>query len=194
MFEFDRDRHEYRLDGVAIPSITNLLRPIYEAELSHIPDQDAVEAARERGTKAHAEVERFNRGECDEFESGYTLAWSRFCAATGFKATHVEYSTYHPTLKFGCTIDALGTLADGRLFLPDVKTGSKYKWTPLQTAGQAMALSAHGICERNVLRANIYLFEKGGEWTYRIDEHDDPGDFQALFAFINWQRAKDRYS
>lgn len=192
--EFEESTHTYRLDGKIIQSISQILRPLSERILSAIPDQDVVEAARARGVEAHASIDRLNKGLCDRYESNYTEAWAKFCDATGFTPTHSEYRTYHPSILFAATIDVLGTLPDGRQMLIDVKTGSKYKHLALQTAGQAMCLSAHGLCDRNVLRANVHLFEKDGEWTYKIDEHNDPGDFTALFNFIGWQRAKERYT
>jgi len=192
-FHFDRERHIYTLDGVIIPSITNILHVFSDRELSHVPDQDVVEEARKRGQQAHLDIERFNKGLCDQFESGHTMAWAKFCEDTGFKPTHVEHSTYHPGLRFGCTIDVLGTLPDGRQFLPDVKTGSKYKYLPLQTAGQAMALSSHGICPRDVLRANVYIKPKGEGYSYTIDLHENEGDFEALKNYIGWSRVRDLY-
>lgn len=193
-FRFDEDTHTYWLNEKVIPSITQILSPLAMANLSHIPDQDIVEAARQRGVEAHASIDRFNKGECDAYESNYTMAWARFCESTGFKATHSEYRTYHPSILFACTIDVLGTLPNGKQMLIDVKTGTKYKYLSLQTAGQVMALSAHGLCDREIPRANVHIFEKDGEWTYKIDEHNDPGDFTALFNFIGWMRAKERYT
>jgi len=193
-FTFDKPNHVYRLDGDFIPSLTNLLSPIYMPGLSHVPDQDVVEAARKRGTIAHDEIDRMNKGLCDKYESDYTLMWSEFCNAVGLRVTHSEYSTYHPSAKYGTTIDVLGTLGGTRAVLIDIKTGSKHKWHPLQTAGQAGALSLHGLCDRTVLRGNLRLIEKSGVWSYWWDEHGDPSDFNALHDFIGWERAKERYT
>lgn len=192
-FTYDDDLHEYRLNGVRIESITNLLRPLYEARLSHIPDQNVVERARERGSKAHKDIERMFLGECDQYESNYTMAWQKFCDSTGFVATHCEMPTYHPSYPFGCKIDMLGKLGDGTQVLIDVKTGQSQKWHTLQTAGQAMALSYHGFCDRSVLRGNVLLYEKDGEWTYKFDEHSDAIDFKFLHSFLGYEQLKGRY-
>jgi hypothetical protein len=191
-FTFDAENHRYELDGEILPSITNILRPLYEANLSQI-NPDVLEAARLRGVQVHLSIERYSKGECDEFESNYTMAWHKFVVATGFKAEIVEVPTYHPTLKYGCIPDVLGRLPDGRQMLVDLKTGGKYKWHTCQTAGQAMALSYHGMCDMSVLRANVHLFEKNGEWAYSIDEHPNARDFKFLFNFINYERMKEDY-
>ena len=191
-FTFDATNHRYELNGEFIPSLTNVLSPLYEANLSQI-NPDVLEAARQRGVQCHLDIERYSKGECDEFESNYTMAWHKFIVATGFKAEIVEVPTYHPTLKYGCIPDVLGSLPDGRQMLVDLKTGGKYLWHPAQTAGQAMALSAHGLCDRNVLRANVKIHEKNGEWEYSIDEHLDAIDYNFVFYHINYHRLKDRY-
>lgn len=192
-FTYNPELHEYRLNGKVIPSLTNLLRPVYEPRLSHIPDQEKVEEARERGTKAHKDIERLILGDCDEFESGYTEAWAKFCRSTGFVASQCEQPTYHPSLLYGCTPDVLGTIHGRTPILIDIKTGGKHKWHALQTAGQAAALSLHGLCDRSILRGNLHLFWKDGVWDYSWDEHQDPSDFPALHNFIGWERSRSRY-
>lgn len=192
-FQFNADDHTYTLDGKPIPSLTLLLRTLSDRILSHVPDPEVVERARIRGTLAHAQLERFNKGECDRFESGYTMAWAQFCDDVGFKPTHTEYRTYHTGLWMACTIDVLGNLPSGQQMLIDIKTGTKYPHAPLQTAGQAMALSSHGICPRGVLRANVYIKPKGEGYGYTIDLHENEGDFEALKNYIGWSRVRELY-
>lgn len=182
--EFIPEGHIYKLRGQVIPSLSEVLRSYSEPRLSHIPDPDIVEAARERGVIAHAETQAYDEGRGDRFESSYVEAWADFRDVTGFTPTLIEVPTYHPSMKYGCTLDRLGTLKDGTQIIIDIKTGSKYKWHPLQTAGQAHALSAQGYCERNVMRANVYL--KDGKWNFV--PHDDPADIANFFhIFMAWK-------
>lgn len=192
-FLFDEPSHTYTLDGKPIPSLTLLLRTLSDRILSHVPDPDVVERARLRGTEAHKQIEMLNLGQCDRFESGYTMAWAQFCDDVGFSPTHTEYRTYHAGLWMACTIDVLGNLPSGQQMLIDIKTGTKYPHAPLQTAGQAMALSSHGICPRDVLRANVYIKPKGEGYNYEIDLHENEGDFKALESYINWHRVRENY-
>jgi len=115
--------------------------------------------------------------------------------STGVKPTHIEFPIYSAHWRFACTIDVLGTLPDGRMFLPDVKTGAKKKWLPLQTAGQAIALSSHGLCPRDVTRANVFLHQDG---TYTLDIHESPIDFIALAGLLcgdsRWDDLEERYA
>lgn len=196
-FTFDEASHTYTLDGKPIPSLTNVLKVLSDRILSHIPDPEVVERARLRGTEAHKQIEAMNLGGGDRFESGYTMAWGQFLEDTGFKPTHTEYRTYHTGLWFACTIDVLGNLPSGKQMLIDIKTGAKYPHAPLQTAGQAMALSAHGICPRDVMRANVYLKPKGEgydyDYDYEVSMHENEGDFRALESYINWHRVREDY-
>lgn len=192
-FQFNADDHTYTLDGKPIPSLTLLLRTLSDRILSHIPDPEVVERARVRGTEAHKAIEAMNLGGGDRFESGYTMAWGQFLEDTGFKPTHTEYRTYHAGLWMACTIDVLGNLPSGKQMLIDIKTGTSYPHHPLQTAGQAMALSSHGICPRDVLRANVQLFPKGEGYDYKIGTHENEGDFEALTHYIGWHRVRENY-
>ncbi len=194
-FTFDPVKHEYRLDGEVIPGITQVLGFLSQRSLQDIPDQDVVERARERGVAAHKSVEAYSRtGEVSN--DPYLPAWIAFVKSTGFKPTHIEFLIYSARWRFACTIDVLGTLPDGRMFLPDIKTSSwKPKWHPLQTAGQAIALSSHGLCPRDVARANVYLHQDG---TYTLDIHESPIDFIALAGLLcrdsRWADLEERYA
>lgn len=189
-FHFEKETHTYTLDGVVIPSLSDLLRPIVGDKYTSIINQDAVEEARQRGVLAHKETEDYDNGVGDPYASTYTEAWMKFREDTGFTPTHIEYSTYHPSLRYGTTIDRLGTLEDGSPVLVDIKTGQKAKWHPLQTAGQVRALSLHGLCDVNTTRVNVFLKKDG---QYAIDTHDDPADIQNFWHIVMAQRCRSLY-
>lgn len=193
-FTFRAEDHSYHLDGERIWSITQILGFLSQRSLQDAPDQDVVERARERGVAAHRAVENYSRtGEISN--DPYLPAWMAFVKSTGFKPTHIEFPIFSAHWRFACTIDVLGTLPDGRMFLPDVKTGAKKKWLPLQTAGQAIALSSHGLCPRDVTRANVFIHQDG---TYTLDIHESPIDFIALAGLLcrdsRWADLEERYA
>jgi hypothetical protein len=191
-FHFARDTHVYTLDGEVIPSLSEVLRPITEPLYSNIPDQQKVEEARENGVQCHLDTERFDRGDCDEYESKATEAWAAFREATGFAPTHIEYSTYHPVMRYGTTIDRLGSLADGSVVLIDIKTGSSAKWHRLQTAGQLLALHHQGICDRmETARYNVVLNKDG---TFKVVEHPNNAvDIKHFLVVHGWPEVKEEY-
>ena len=191
-FEFDRERHIYRLDGAIIPSLSELLRGITEPIYSHVPDQSVVEAAKIRGSQAHLDTELFDKGEVDHFVSPNAAAWREFRSATGFTPTHIEYSTYHPTVKFGTTIDRLGVIGKTQ-WLIDIKTGTPSRWHALQTGGQALALSAHGIVSRDVRRANVVLSANGPAGEYAIHLHEQPFDVNYFYHYAQVQKWRHLY-
>lgn len=66
---FDAERHEYTVDGKAVPSVTQIVAPL-GADYDDNDDMELVfEAAADRGTTMHAYIEhRLQGGEIDDFE------------------------------------------------------------------------------------------------------------------------------
>ena len=86
--EFDAEKHQYRVDGNIVPSVTQLCAPL-GADYDE-PDDDmlelTVEAAADRGATMHAYIEhRLSGGEPEDFElpsqyQGYADAVELFLA------------------------------------------------------------------------------------------------------------------
>lgn len=68
--DFDQEKHQYRLDGVPVPSVTQIVAPL--GEDYDEPDSAlelTIEAAADRGTTMHAYIaHRLMGGEPEEFE------------------------------------------------------------------------------------------------------------------------------
>lgn len=123
---FYEELHEYVLDGVSVPSVSELMEPLRSREYQDIP-YDVLEKAAERGTAVHAATERIDKNEAFEFPEewfGYLEAYR------GFLREHeVEWTATEKPMgsrKYGCagTVDRIGKI-DGALALLDIKTTSK---------------------------------------------------------------------
>ena len=62
---FEPGAHKYTLDGVALPSVTTVLKGVGLIDYSMIP-QDVLLKASRRGTAVHQALEYFDREELDE--------------------------------------------------------------------------------------------------------------------------------
>ena len=63
--EFDEDTHTYLVDGIIVPSVTQLLSKKFPNKYSNIPP-DVLRRAAERGTAIHKSIEDYCRGIGDE--------------------------------------------------------------------------------------------------------------------------------
>lgn len=105
LLAFDELTHTYTLEGVRLPSVTQILQRAGLIDFSKIPGPILL-AARDRGAAVHRAIHYLNEGDLDpDFEHEfpeywpYVAAWINFVTATGFRCataddvpelTHVE--------------------------------------------------------------------------------------------------------
>ena len=123
--EFDERKHQYSVNGVVIPSVSEIIGPITYTQYS--VQQNAVDQAAHRGTKVHALTELYDRGDLEEEstiasdEALYLMAWIKFLHDYQPKWEFIEMPLACRT--FAGTIDRIGTI-DGQLAIVDIKTTS----------------------------------------------------------------------
>ena len=108
--EFNEERHEYRLDGKIVPSVTQILRPLMD--FSGIPP-DVLEHKRQIGTAVHKAIELDLLGELDETSvapalAPYFGAWRDFKSEFGVKdGTTTEYRVCSKIHGYAGTVDLI---------------------------------------------------------------------------------------
>ena len=124
-FLFDEDTHTYTLDGVVIPSVTEICAPI---TCGKYPPVGVVQQAAARGTRVHELCALYDMDALpDEIEAGlvgYVKAWAAFCRDYKPVWTHIElplYGLLDTGLPFAGTLDRIGEI-DGRTRVVDIKT------------------------------------------------------------------------
>lgn len=126
---FYDDKHVYEVDGVRVPSVSEIIRFLSREEYGDI-NQYTLDNAAERGTAVHkACYEILRHGDCevDDGIVGYVRAFVAFCKEHKVKAIHLEKAFAVDTLYAG-TIDFYGEV-DGELAVVDYKTVSAVKKT-----------------------------------------------------------------
>ncbi len=107
---FDETLHRYTLNGEVLPSVTQILKPLYD--FSAVP-VDVLRRAGEFGTAVHKAVELYLKDDLDE-DSIDEPIYNCLMAYQAFEADHydifdetpiVEQIDYHPKLKYSGTPD-----------------------------------------------------------------------------------------
>lgn len=175
MLTFEAEKHEYRWNGVIVPSVTQILSAVLG---DRYPETAAVERAKDRGTIVHETIALDLAGDLDEESvdpqvAPYLAAARLFCRECEFKPTLWETRRYSVGAMFAGTVDAANDCD-----LVDWKTGGEDPAHAIQTAAYAVLL---GIEPRR--RLAVYLRDDG---QYRIGNHTnfkrDRADFLTLRA------------
>lgn len=110
---FDKETHRYTIAGRTIPSVTQVLKRLYDWD--GIPDA-VLEYARERGSMVHKACELLDCNDLDYDDLDaqlvpYMQAWKSFKQATGFIPKHIEQPFYSERLGVCGTPDRVGVLS-----------------------------------------------------------------------------------
>jgi hypothetical protein len=197
---FDADRHVYTIDGIEIPSVTQVLNEERFIDFSRVP-ADVLAEAQRRGTYVHQVLHYylegdFDLGDCDVRFRGYIDSALEYLARANKKplrnadgaAIAVEYRFWHQARMFAGTIDYLGWDPDGVLSIDDWKTGEPSDVAaPLQTAAYEVGVrdcllpTLPSVHYRNkpIRRRAVKLFGDGKPGRPMV--YTDPRDLSMFF-------------
>lgn len=186
---FNEERHEYHVEGVRWPSVTQILDPLLE--LDGIP-RAALEAAARFGSHVHMATDLFDKGQLDEEAldphlQRYLLGWKKFLKESGAEVLESELRVAHPRLKYAGTLDKIVRWRSSAHVL-DVKTSAEVPWTVgMQTAGYRDALHNYDtfleVGERlSTVRLCVHLKPDG---VYRLIKLSDSRDLNNFISCLN---------
>lgn len=184
MLTFDEKKHEYKLDGLVIPSVTQIIKAAGLINLDYVGPQLLKEKA-DLGKKVHLTTELYDRDSLNINELHPTLkeyldGWIKFKEDYNFTPTEIELMSAHHLYKFAGRIDRIGFIAKD-LTLLDIKSGSKQKSNAIQTAGYALLYDQDKKkTEQIKKRMVVYLLPEG----YRVESHTDPNDKNVFLAAL----------
>lgn len=191
-FTFNEADHSYTLDGVRLPSVTELIHPLTERFYMGIP-AGVLETARQRGKDVHTACQLDDENDLDESTlepeiGGYLEGWRKFRSDTGAIIVLNEKPIYHRTMRYAGTPDRVVGIKD-ETWLLDVKaTADVLPVVHVQLCGYARMLSESGMHIHH--RAALHLRPDG---TYRLIEtpHDEihvhDSAFMGLLAAHRWR-------
>lgn len=183
--------HRYTLDGVEIPSVSELCRFI-SREVYGTVAQYTLDMAADRGTRVHKATEAldvYGKVEVTDDIAPYVQAYLKFRQDHDIKWNMVERSIANKSERYAGTVDRYGTL-DGAKALVDLKTTytvhkrlaiaqlNLYRWM-IESEGHA------------VEKQYILHLKKDGYKLVEIEKNDDvPSALLTLHRLMEKKRRK----
>ncbi len=145
---FDPCGHTYRLNGLVLPSVTTLMKPLSNVVYQTV-DPKVLEKAANRGTAIHNAAENYAKFGIEDVPSvlaGYFDAFREWWDLRKPEPLATEYRIYHKILRYAGTAD-LVCLINGKMTLVDYKTSAQVnsKLCAVQLEGYDRAFESHGI-------------------------------------------------
>jgi len=109
---FNEEDHEYKVDGVVYPSVTEIIRFLYR-ELYDTVIQSRLDRAAERGRavhKASEALDKYGKVECDEDIAPYMMAYKHFLQDYKPDWIEIEKPHFHKEYLYAGTPDRFGKI------------------------------------------------------------------------------------
>lgn len=175
--DFDEEKHEYRVNGKKVPSVSEILAPLSGHKYSAL-NPSVLAAAAARGTAVHEACEALDYGMDPEISpeiAGYIKAYKEFLRDYFPKWEMIEqivtaYKVYpeqmppEDCVMYCGTVDRYG-LIDGTPSVVDIKTYASMDTDALLTASCQTQLYARAIQGPYAKRYVVHLKKDG---TYRL--------------------------
>lgn len=197
MLDFDADTHRYRLDGVAVPSVTTILTLANLDGMADVPVEWLEDAAL-RGHAVHLACELWDEGTLDETALDPRLAarlaaYQRFRAETRWDLEFVELPVASRVYRFAGRPDRTFWLSATERGVVDLKSGPVGDAAKLQLGAYAVALQE--TWGRPYRRFALELRDTGDyrlhpEFTDRHDVHDFLAAVRVAHRIVRQGRAE----
>ena len=106
---FDDRRHIYRLKGIELPSVTQVMKPLSDETYRSVEPR-VLNRAADKGTAVHNAIENyisFGIEDIDPEFSGYFIAFLRWYQEFNVKPIASEYRLYHKFMGYAGTADLI---------------------------------------------------------------------------------------
>lgn len=129
-FSFNEELHQYKINGIEIPSVSRVLSEARLSDMSMVPDH-VLKTSSEFGKAVHKVIELYCQSKLDFSNLSpplipYVEGWKNFVEDFGYKFKRAEIRGYHPFYMYGFTIDTEGEITKGKYIgdvIGDIKSG-----------------------------------------------------------------------
>lgn len=186
--KFDEVSHRYTYDGVILPSVTQILKPISMIEYARV-DPETMRIKAELGTAVHSCIEYLIDDDLDE--SSIDLSWLPYIQAWKTWRDFYKPKFWFKELRLGCsyfcgTIDCVCEI-NGELVVIDWKTTEKLmKTTGPQTAGYELVARCWLNLPSMLNRAVLQLKDNGQFVFKRFTDVQDYTILENLLMINQW--------
>lgn len=183
MLTFNKQLHEYKYDGVVLPSVTQILENVGLSDFSAVNSR-VMQIAQERGSFVHLATQLFDQGELDESTvdpelSGYLDGWKAFVSDFKPKFTAIEKMICNLDFGFAGTLDRIAVIKRKKTLI-DIKTGVKSKAHEVQHGGYSLIEPVNAAW-------TVYLSQNG---KYTVEIHDLPRAKRTFLAALTIYKYK----
>ena len=183
---FDDATHTYRWNGVVVPGVTSILKPL--SGYGQVPP-NILQAASEFGRAVHLACELDDLALLDEDHLDpalvpYLQAWRKFSLEHEVSWEQIEKPGYHQMLRFAGTPDRVGTV-NRRRAVVDIKTTAEL----MTTVGPQLAAYAQITDPQFGMTLERIGVQLKGDGTYHAQRYTDPTDwpvFASLLTLRAW--------
>lgn len=187
MLTLDVATHTYRWSGRVVPSVSELISPLYAGAFDSIK-ADVLERKRTLGTALHMATELLDRemldlATVDPAVAPYLAAYEKFVLERRPKWSLIEKMDCNPALGYAGTIDRAGTF-DGcpEPAVVDYKTVAVlHPAVGVQLAGYARLIA------KGIRRFALQLLPSGDYRLVEFDKPDDDACFMACLGLYHWR-------
>lgn len=193
---FQDEGHKYFLDGIEVPSVTQVLEPL--TDYSRVPPT-VLEQARQIGTAVHRACSLLDADDLvvDSLDArlvGYVEAWKKFKEETGFVVELNEQRVHSRIYRCAGTLDRVGVfraVVGKPRAVVEIKTTADFmpSFGPQLSAYHYMATECELIKRgASVKRIAVQLRPDG---SYRLMHYDDAADFSVFtscLCLFNWRK------
>ena len=183
--EFKPENHTYWLDGMMIPGVSELMRPLSESMYRKV-DKTMLDAAAARGSAVHEAIENFAKfgiEDCEPELQGYFDGFIRWFNENRVEVIASEVAVYNKTYRYAGTVDLLCKVR-GETWLVDVKTTAQVNemLTSVQLSAYSAAFASHGI--KIDRKAVLHLKRDGKSQIHIADKAKDAEAWMTFGALL----------
>ena len=180
--KFEDSLHQYSVDGIVIPSVTQIMKPLSQNEYEGIGEK-TLEAAAQKGSAVHGAIENWIKFGIMDIEpefQGYIDGFLNWWDSYKPEVIGSEIKTYHKIMWYGGTVDLLCRI-DKDICLIDYKTTFHLlqKNCAVQLEAYSQALASQGV-ETNT--KYILHLKKDGKWDFRPFLRNDTKSWRVFTA------------
>ena len=189
---FEESNHIYTLNGIVLPSVTTLMKPLSDTVYDSI---DLDKAAR-KGTAVHSAIETYNKFgiiDIDTEKKPYFDGYLKFTEEHSVKAYGSEVRLYHKELLYAGTADMFANV-DGVLTLIDFKTSHSVSdmLCGVQLEAYGRAFKSHSL-DFDIQQKAIVHLKKDGSYGLHIFKVNDTECWKVFTSLITIDSYKKKF-
>ena len=179
---FDEAKHIYRLKGIIVPSVTQVMQPLSDETYRGV-EAKVLRRAAGKGTAVHNAIEKsltFGIEDVDPDHAGYFMAFLRWFSEYNPQVIASEYRLYHKFMGYAGTADLICVIG-GKLYVIDYKTTQRIEELLVRVQLKAYSQALGSLGAEPQRAASLHLKRDG---TFDFQTHDGGAESWQVFSSL----------